>query len=107
MKNVVNNIACSMAKVEKETEKAYCLTFSAEIYGEYFTVRKVWMPKSQVTIHKSENDTIWFVPNNDWILDAKCKEYCKYVAETFDNVKSEIKTYLSRINSEKVEMVLV
>lgn len=106
-KNVVNGVACSMAKVSKETEKALCVSFVAEIYGTDFTIKNQWLPKSQIDVKKSNADTIWFVPKNDWILDAKCRDYAKFVAGTFDNIVSEIRTYLSNINSEKVTMVWV
>lgn len=104
-KNLVNGVICSIAKVERETEKAIQLTFVAEIYGETFTIKKQWFPKSQLTIHKQEDGKVWFTANNNWIIDKKVKEYCKYVAETFGNVKQEIKTYLSNINIEVIEQV--
>ena len=104
-KNVVNGVICSMAKVDRETEKAIQLTFVAEIYGEAFTIRKQWFPKSQLTIQKQENGLVWFTAKNDWIIDRKCKDYCKYVAETFSNIKHEIMTYLSPINNEVIEQV--
>lgn len=104
-KNVINGVICSMAKVERETEKAIQLTFVAEIYGETFTIKKQWFPKSQLTIHKQEDGKVWFTANNNWIIDKKVKEYFKYVAETFSNVKHEIKTYLSPINNEVIEQV--
>ena len=104
-KNVVNGVICSIAKVERETEKAIQLTFVAEIYGETLTIKKQWFPKSQLTIHKQEDGKVWFTANNNWIIDKKVKEYCKYVAETFSNVKHEIKTYLSPINNEVIEQV--
>lgn len=104
-KNVVNGNICSIAQVERETEKAIQLTFVAEIYGESFTIKKQWFPKSQITIHKQENGKVWFTANNDWIIDRKCKDYCKYVAEMYGNITSEIKTYLSAINNLVVEQV--
>lgn len=104
-KNVVNGVICSVAKVERETEKAIQLTFVAEIYGETFTIKKQWFPKSQLTIYKQEDGKVWFTANNNWIIDRKCKDYFKYIAETFSNVKSEIKTYLSAINNEVIEQV--
>lgn len=106
-KNVVNGIICSMAKVEKETEKALQLTFVAEIYGESFVFKKQWFPKSLLNIEKREEDDIWFTAKNDWIIDKKCKDYCKYVSDTFDNVKQEIKTYLSNINNLVIEQVYI
>lgn len=90
------------ANLIKETEKAVCLTYVCEIYGEDFTCKKVWFPKSQIEIIGIENGVVEFEPKNDWILDVKTKDYCKFVNETFGTVKSEIKTYLSRINCEKV-----
>lgn len=104
-KNVVNGVICSMAKITKETEKAYQLSYIAEIYGEQFTIKGQWFAKSQIEVKKVEGDTIWFVPKNDWIIDANTKKYVQFVANTFSNVKSEIKTYLSKINNEKVTMV--
>lgn len=104
-RNVINGICCSMAKIEKETEKALCLTYTAEIYGEWVTIKKQWFPKSQLEVHKKDGDTLWFCPANDWILDKKTKEYCKWVADTFPNVKQEIKTYLSNINNEVINHV--
>lgn len=104
-KNVVNGVICSMAKVERETEKAIQLTFIAEIYGEDFTIKKQWFPKSQLTIHKHQDGIVWFTAKNDWIIDRKVKDYCKYVADTFSNIKHEIMTYLSPINSEVIKQV--
>lgn len=104
-RNVINGTACSMAKVTKESEKAFQVTFVAEIYGEDFTIKNQWLAKSLIEVMHREDDTIWFVPKNDWVLDACTKKYCQFVAECFSNVKSEIKTYLSRINNEKIEMV--
>lgn len=104
-KNLIDGKACSMAKVTKETEKAYQLSYVAEIYGEQFTIKGQWFAKSQIEVKKVEGDTIWFVPKNDWILDANTKKYAQYIAATFANVKSEIKTYLSRMNNEKITIV--
>lgn len=106
-KNVANGIICSMAVIEKETEKAMQLTFVADIYGEHFTIKKQWFPKSQITIHKIEDGKVCFTANNNWIIDRKVKDYCKFVAETLSNVRSEIKTYLSRINNVVIEQVFV
>lgn len=103
--NVTNGVICSTAKVEKETEKALCLTYSVDIYGEWFVIKKQWFPKSQLEIHKQDGDTIWFKPTNDWILDKKTKEYCKFVVDMFPNVKHEIKTYLSNINNVVINQV--
>lgn len=103
--NVINGEICSMAILEKETDKAVCLTYSAEIYGELFTVKKQWFPKSLLDIKEVQNGTIWFIPKNNWILDKKTKEYCQWVAESFPNVKHEIKTYLSNINNEVITQV--
>lgn len=102
--NLVNGIACSMARVSKESEKAYQLSYVAEIYGEDFTVKGQWFAKSQIEVHKREGDIIWFTPKNDWIIDAATKKYAQFVSNMF-SVKSEIKTYISRINTFKVEMV--
>jgi len=90
------------AKFVKETEKAICMSYTCEIYGELFRIKNVWFPKSQITISSIEENVVEFEPKNDWILDAKTKDYCRKIAETFDHVKTEISTYLSRINSEKV-----
>ena len=105
-KNVINGKICSTAILESETPKAVKITYCCEIYGENFTVKKQWFPKSQLDIVKVEDGTIWFVPKNDWILDKKTREYCSWVAESFPNaVKREIKTYLSQINNEKITLV--
>lgn len=104
-KNLVNGIVCSMAKVTKETEKAYQLSYVAEIYGEFFTIKGQWFAKSQIDVKKADGDTIWFVPKNDWILDANTKKYAQFIASVFPNVKSEINTYLSRTNNEKITIV--
>ena len=104
-KNLVNGIACSMAKITNETEKAYQLTYNVEIYGEVFEIKGQWFAKSQIDVKKIENGVIWFLPKNDWILDANTKKYAKFVATTFKNVKSEIRTYLSNINDIKISMV--
>ena len=101
--NVVNGIICSMAKIHKESEKAYQLSYVADIYGESFAVKNVWFAKSQLEIHKKENDVIWFVPKNDWVLDANTRKYAQSIADMFP-VKSEIKMYLS-MSHEKVEQV--
>lgn len=106
-KNVVNGIICSMAKVEKETDKAYQLTFVADIYGKSFVIKKQWMPKSLIEVKKIDGDTVWFTAKNNWIIGKKCKDYCKYVADMFTNISSEIKTYLSRTNNLVVEQVLI
>lgn len=104
-KNVKNGIICSIARIEKETEKALQLTFSVKLYGADFVIRKQWMSKSMINEVCRENDRIFFTPKNDWILDKKTREYCAYVAETFDNVRHEVKTYLSRINTEVIKIV--
>src|SRR5690348_8739078 len=92
------------AQINKETEKAINVTFVCEIYGENFTIKNAWLPKSQIEIISTENNILEFKPKNDWILDSKVKDYCKYVAETFaPNIKQEIKTYLSAINSVKID----
>jgi len=66
---IKNNIFA--AKIEKETEKAYSLSFD---YGDKI-YKKVWFPKSQVTIikeYKSEfiNEYDLFIPY--WLM-AKTK----------------------------------
>lgn len=104
-KNVVNGVICSIARLEAETEKAVKLTFVVHLYGSDFVVRGQWLPKSMLNIMKVEDGKIFFTAKNNWILDKKTRDYCKYVSETFSNVKSEVKTYLSRINTEVVEQV--
>lgn len=101
--NVINGVICSMAVIDKETEKAYQLSYVAEINGEFFSVKKQWFAKSQLDVLKIEDGKMWFVPKNDWILDANTRKYAEYVASIFP-VKSEIKTYLSMRN-DKVEQV--
>ena len=81
--------------------------YQCEIYGENFTVKSAWFPKSQIEIKSIEDGVIDFNPNNDWILDAKTKDYCKWVKDTFSNVKSEIGTYLSNINNYSVDFCWV
>jgi len=97
----------STAIIEKETEKAFCLSFVVDLYGEDFSVKKVWIPKSQISAirvytNASGRNSLVFQPKNDWILNAKTRDYCKWIAETFQNVKREVKTYLSAINSVTV-----
>ena len=105
-RNVINGEICSMAKLDKETDKAVCISYLCEIYGKFFTVKHQWFPKSQLDIKQIQDDTIWFIPKNDWILDKKTKEYYKWVAEIFpNNLKHEIKTYLSNINNEIIKQV--
>ncbi len=89
----------------KQTEKAINISYVCEIYGEFFKVKNVWFPKSQLDIKLITDSVVEFEPKNNWILDVKTKEYCRYMAETFGNVKSEIQTYLSNINCEKVTRV--
>ena len=94
----------STAIIEKETEKAYQLSFVVDLYGEDFSIKKVWMPKSQIDsirtfINDFGHNVLVFQPKNDWILNAKTRDYCKYVASMFDNIKNEVKTYLSGINN--------
>jgi len=95
------------AKLLKETEKAVQVTYCCEIYGEQFTVKSAWIPKSQIEIQSIEGDVLNFNPKNDWILDAKTKDYCKFVKDTFKNVVVEVDTYLSNINSYRVEFCWV
>lgn len=97
----------STAVIEKETEKAFCLSFVVDLYGEDFCIKKVWMPKSQIeAIRTYENESkhkcLVFQPKNDWILNVKTRDYCKRVAETFPHIKHEVTTYLSNINSVTV-----
>ena len=92
------------AILNKETEKAVNITFQVELYGENFTIKNQWIPKSQIEIISTENGILEFNTKNDWILNAKVKEYCKYINDIFDgNVKIEIKTYLSNINNVVVD----
>lgn len=102
-RNVVNGIICSMAIIERETEKAFMLSYVAEIYGKSFTVKKQWFAKSQLDVIKIEGNTMWFVPKNDWVLDANTRKYAEYVASMF-SVKQEIRNYLA-FRNEKVEQV--
>lgn len=104
-KNIINGKICSTAILESETPKAVKITYCCEIYGENFTVKKQWIPKSLIEIVKVEDGTIWFVPKNDWILDKKTKEYCQWIADSFQNIKHEIKTYLSNINNVVIDFV--
>lgn len=89
------------AKILKQTEKAIQINYCVEIYGEQFKIKN-WFPKSLLKIESIENDVIDFVPLNDWILDVKTKEYCRDIANNFNQVKIEIKTYLSNINTLKI-----
>lgn len=91
------------AKLNKETEKAINVTFKVNIYGELFTIKNVWMPKSMLTIEKAEEDIISFEVKNDWFLDKKVKEYCQSIVDMGYSVKHEIKTYVSRINNVVVD----
>lgn len=91
------------ATLNKETEKAVNISFGVEIYGECFTIKNVWFPKSMISIEKREEDKISFSVKNDWFLDKKVKEYCQAIVERGYNVKHEIKTYLSRINNVVID----
>ena len=94
------------ALLNKQTEKAVNVSFKCELYGETFTVKSAWLPKSQIEIKSiGEDGVMEFDPKNDWILDAKTRDYCKFVADNFANVKSEVRTYLSPINNVKVDWV--
>lgn len=104
-KNVIKNVICSMAQVVSETEKAYKVNYSVVLYGRDFVIKNQWFPKSQLDVKKNENGVIWFVVKNNWLLDAKTRDYCKFIAENFSNVTHEIRTYLSNINTEKVTQV--
>ena len=101
-KNVVNGVICNTALVEKETEKAYLLSFCVEVYSAQLTIKKQWMPKSQINVEKTEEGKIYFTCKNNWILNAKVKDYCKFVCETFANVSNSIKLYMSEANNENV-----
>ena len=85
----------------KETEKAVNITFVVELYGESLTVKNQWMPKSQINIKSIEDGVITFDTKNDWILDAKVRDYCKFVA-SLGKCVSAVKTYLSPINNVTV-----
>ncbi|MBQ9658462.1 MAG: hypothetical protein IJV31_06820 [Clostridia bacterium] len=81
------------------TERAINVTFKVQIYGELFTIKNVWLPKSMLKIVSEDNDIISFEVKNSWFLDKKVKEYCKGIVEAGYRVKHEITTYLSGINN--------
>lgn len=91
------------ATLNKETEKAVNISFGVEIYGELFTIKNVWMPKSMLQIAEVKDDIISFEIRNDWFLDKKVKEYCQRVVDAGYRVKHEITTYLSRINNVVID----
>ena len=95
------------AQFNKETEKAINLTFKVELYGEEVTIKNVWFPKSQINVESIENGIVEFMPKNNWILNAKVKDYCKWVCENFQHVKSEVKTYMSPISNVVVDFCFV
>jgi hypothetical protein len=92
------------AQVNKETEKALRLTFLVDLYGEKFTIKNQWMPKSMIDIVSMEDGVLEFNPNNDWILDAKVKDYCRYVKQAYSKVPKEVESYLSTENTVKVDL---
>ena len=49
--------------IEKETEKALLVEFSAISTGSRFDVKPVWIPKSQTEIHNEKTLTI-----PDWLM---------------------------------------
>ena len=83
---------------QNDRERAINVTFKVQIYGELFTIKNVWLPKSMLKIVSEDNDIISFEVKNTWFLDKKVKEYCKGIVEAGYSVKHEIKTYLSGIN---------
>lgn len=90
------------AKINRETEKALNLTYMVEIYGEFFTCKNVWFPKSMIEETSRDGAVIFFGLVHNWYLDKKTKEYCKGISDAGFPLKSEIKTYLSNINNEIV-----
>ncbi len=91
------------AKINKETEKAILMQFGCWV-NDLCTWVTAWMPKSQITEISRENDIMTFDVKNDWILDAKVKDYVTYLS-TSGELAEEHRNYLSAINAEKVEYV--
>lgn len=90
------------ARINKETEKAINLTYGCEIYEEIRTVKNVWFPKSVFTkIEKLEDNKVEIEWKYLWMLDKKTKEYFSEFPE--DMRSRDIRNYLSKINSERVE----
>ena len=83
MENLKNNIFA--AKIEKQTEKAYCLSFD---YGDKI-YKNVWFPKSQVKITKEyisagyTNEYDLFIPF--WLM-AKTKPTSYYPSSNGNSV---------------------
>ena len=92
------------ALILKETEKAMMIQFGCWLYETCVTV-KTWMPKSQINIVERDADKISFEAKNDWILDAKVKDYVKYIDSVGGNLSQEMRLYISGANSEKVKYV--
>jgi len=70
------NYPTFLCTVKKETEKAYQLSYKAEVSGELIPIT-AWYPKSQVEITEDEGRTYCSV-KNDWIYAAKARDYAKW-----------------------------
>ena len=92
------------ALILKETEKAMMIQFGCWMYEQSVTV-KTWMPKSQINIVEREGGKMKFEAKNNWILDAKVKDYVKYIDSIGGNLSQEMRLYISGANSEKIEYV--
>lgn len=87
------------AILNKQTEKAVNLTFGCQVYESHVTVKNVWIPKSQIDIITTEGDIIEFTAKNEWIITSKVKEYFKMLQEKGYSINSDIKLFLSPIDS--------
>ena len=92
------------ALVLRETEKALQIKFGCCIYESIISV-KTWIPKSQIEIFDRDHDKITFMPKNDWIIDAKVRDYIKFLKSANCSLSSDLQLYLSNINCEKVDFV--
>ena len=89
------------AKVIKETEKAYQLTFICWI-NEVSQKITTWIPKSMIKLNGTKGDKIEFEFKNSWFLDKKVKEYCQFLKDK-GVAGSNIESYLSPISHEFVD----
>lgn len=91
---IMSNTNLYKATLKRETEKAICVSFGAELFGESFNFKNVWFPKSLLSEIKIEETKISFEAP-EWLMFRKVKEYCENISEMFSNVRSEVKTFIS------------
>ena len=75
--NVINGEVYCSAKIIKESEKAIYVRACCEYNEEYYHFN-MWLPKSQIVEGKRDEELLYFLPKNNWILGAKFKDYAKY-----------------------------